>query len=100
MGAKAEGSSNARAKGRVSAAKQMIEQAKARASGTPPLNALALEHLQELIEYNDSVSGTSGRVSIAEACNSLQTFGWKGGRDALNAVCRAQLGRKSFGTKA
>lgn len=99
MGTKAKGSGRARAKGRVSVAQQLIAQAKQKLVQTPSLPSQhAIDHLRELCEYNDEVTSVCGRVSRADAAKSLADhFGWKGGhRDALDYVCRAQLGRESF----
>ena len=99
MGTKAKGSGRARKEGRLSAAQQLIAAAKQKATRTQPLPSQhAIDHLKELCEYNDGVSGSSGRVSRVDAAKSLlEHFGWKGGsKDALDNVCRAQLGRESF----
>lgn len=92
MGTKAKG-------GGVSVAQKLIESTRAKARRVALLTPLGVEHLQELCDYNDGVSGTNGRVSAAAAADSLATFGWKGGRNALDAVCKEQLGRESFARK-
>lgn len=98
MGTEAKRPSKASQSGSV--AQRLIAEAKAKSTRVQQLTPLAIEHLQELCDYNDSVVGNTGRVSIEQAAQSLQTFGWKGGRDALNAVCRTQLRRKSFAVKS
>lgn len=83
----------------VSAAQKLIAQARTRARRVQLLTPLGVEHLQELCDYNDGVQGNNGRVSRAAAAESLAVFGWKGAREALDAVCREQLGRESFARK-
>lgn len=85
--------------GSVSVAQKLIESTRAKARRVALLTPLGVEHLQELCDYNDGVQGMSGRVSKVAAAESLATFGWKGGREALDAVCREQLGRESFARK-
>lgn len=69
-------------------------------SVAPTLTEHAIEQLRDLVEYNDGVRGSSNRVSWRAACSMLRDhFGWPGGADALNAVCREQLGRKSWSQK-
>lgn len=92
MGTKAKG-------GSVSVAQKLIESARAKARRVALLTPLGVEHLQELCDYNDGVPGMTGRVSKESAADSLATFGWKGGRYALDAVCKEQLGRESFACK-
>lgn len=65
------------------------------------LSADALTALREIVEYNDVTSSANARVSRVDVCKMLSThFGWTGGpKEALDTVCREQLGRESFRTK-
>jgi hypothetical protein len=61
---------------------------------------VALAELRKVLAHNDARGVSSrGRVSREAAIEMLKALGWTGsGRSALDALCRAQLGRRSYGT--
>jgi hypothetical protein len=79
----------------------LIAQAKAGAVRVTPPSAAALADLKALIDHNDSVSSSGpGRVVADTAIKMLQEYGWRGNsRKTLDALCAAQFGRRTYGTK-
>jgi len=81
----------------ATSAQLLIAKARQNARRTAPLPEHAVEHLREICDYNDETRDPNARVSKPMVLESLKAhFGWSGGRDALDAVCREQLGRASF----
>jgi hypothetical protein len=99
MGTEAKRSSKAGKQGRVSSAAALIAAAQSKSIRTSMLSEHGVEHLRELCDYNDTARH-SNRVTKADTRSSLRRhFGWHGGDDALDTVCREQLGRESFARK-
>lgn len=76
-------------------AKDLIaNKTKARAVAAPSKEALI--QLKTVLAFNEGRASTS-RVSREAVLSMLAAHGWRGGRQALDRVCRA-LGRKSYST--
>jgi hypothetical protein len=60
-------------------------------------SATALAELGKVLEYNDEAPHKR-RVSAAAAIEMMQSLGWKGSRQALDALCRRSFGRRTYGT--
>lgn len=68
-----------------------------RRSKIPPPSERVLDELRELLRYNDEQPIRMRHVSAERAISHLQTHGWAGRtREAINKVCRQELGRKSY----
>jgi hypothetical protein len=74
--------------------------AASRDAGTCPVpDPAALLELQALCDHNDKQSDPKKRVAAPKAIAMLRTWGWAGNsRSALDRLCRASLGRTSYGT--
>ena len=66
----------------------------ARISSAPLTQAQKIE-LLAVLEHNDSAPAGQ-RVGARPVVDMLRGMGWTGGREALDTVCRNQLGRKGF----
>lgn len=84
----------------MSAAQKLIAAARDRARRVDTLSDFGVKMLREVLEYNDEQRNPQAKVSGAAVRASLKEHaGWQGGRDALDTVCREQLGRASFAKK-
>lgn len=61
---------------------------------TRPLTEDQLCELRAVLVHNDKYPTV--RVGARQVVDMLRSMGWTGGRDALDTICRAQLGRKGF----
>ena len=61
----------------------------------------AMDEVERICEYNDSVGVNCRRISAATVVDKLRSeFGWEGNsRRHLNKLCQKRLGRQSYGTK-
>lgn len=64
---------------------------------TRPLTGEQLKELREVLAHNDDAD-LGARVGSRMVVDMLRDLGWAGGREALDTVCRLQLGRKGFST--
>lgn len=57
----------------------------------------AMVELKKVLDYNEAAPHKR-KVSAAAAIEMLQSFGWIGSRQALDALCRRNFGRRTYGT--